>query len=217
MYHKKIDDYEAKYGGVSKETNERFLQAVKEKKFKAKDIKELKDAILRMSKMTYSESTFIVYMEPEASPRPRLGKFGTFYVKGAMDANLFFADFMKTVNEHVEKISTACKVDMDMYVPIPKSAMNRVEAILAELKIIRPIVRPDWDNFGKKYSDMVQKSLLVEDSLVVDGRVRKFYSFKPRIELKFTYQDKYDSKYNKKRIESWGTFQESGAGERENI
>lgn len=217
MYNKKIIDYEAKYGGVSKDTNERFLQAIKDKKFKAKDIKELKSAMKRIMGMTYSESSFIVYMEPEASPRPRLGKFGTFYVKGAEDANVFFAEFMKTVEDHVEKISTPCKVIMDMYVPIPKSSMTRVEAILAELKFITPVVRPDWDNFGKKYSDMVQKSLLVEDSLVVHGTVRKFYSFKPRIELKFIYHDKYDCKYNKKRIESWNTFKDSGAIERDVI
>src|SRR5690606_35289138 len=102
----------------------------------------------------------------------------------------------------------ASKIIMDMYLPIP-SGMSKIDILLAELKLIRPLSRPDWDNFGKTYSDMIQKHLLLEDCLVVDGRVRKFYSLKPRIEIRIIYQDKFDSKFNKRKVESWNVYDET--------
>jgi hypothetical protein len=86
--------------------------------------------------------------------------------------------------------------------------MNRIDKILSELKLIRPMVKPDWDNAGKTYSDMIQKHLLLEDCLIIDGRTRKFYSIKPRIEINIKYMKKYDCKYNKKKIESWKFYEE---------
>ena len=205
----KQDHYNRKYGEISNDTKERFLDMLDDKNIKDKDLKPLKErAYSIMNLMRYSHLDFILYMEPEASPRPRMGRFGAFYVKGARYNSEFFEEAIKTLEEKFEKINTACQITMDIYVPIPKD-MNKIEAILAEVKLIRPLVRPDWDNFGKTYSDMIQKHLLCEDSLVVDGRVRKFYSVKPRIELRFTYQDYFDSKYNKKKVESWNSHDET--------
>lgn len=203
---KYIKEYEEKYGHISKDTYERFMQLVRDKKITAKDLQKIKKKIINLSFMTWSETSFVLYLIPKASPRPRSGRFGNFYVKDAKENNVLFEQFMTTTfGEIHERITTGCVARMDIYMPIP-STMNRVDAVLAELKLIRPLPKPDWDNLGKTYSDMVQRSLLAEDSLVIDGRVRKFYSYKPRIELVFSYQDKYDSLYNKRKVESWATY-----------
>ena len=86
--------------------------------------------------------------------------------------------------------------------------MNIVDTILAELGLIKPITTPDWDNLGKTYSDMVQKHLLLNDSLITDGSVSKRYSLKPRIEITITYLLNYDCQYNKKVIEHSKSYKE---------
>ena len=201
--------YQNKYGDISNNSKERFLQMLDDKQIKDKDVKKLKERSFAITNlMKYNHLDFILYMEPEASPRPRMGKFGSFYVRGAKHNTEFFEKAIDLLETKFEQIVTAAKLTLDIYVPIPKD-MNRIEAVLAEVKLIRPLVRPDWDNFGKTYSDMIQSKLLAEDSLVVDGRVRKFYSMKPRIEFRITYQEFYDSAYNKKKVESWKVIDES--------
>ena len=55
---------------------------------------------------------------------------------------------------------------------------------------------------------MVQKHLLQEDSLVYDARARKFYSFRPRVEITMEYDTKYDCKHSKRTVEKWKTYNE---------
>ena len=90
---------------------------------------------------------------------------------------------------------TPCKFKCISYFPIPKS-MNDVEKLAAELGFIRPISKPDWDNIGKTYSDAIQGSLLYDDSLIIEGVSKKFYSIKPRIELFIEYMSEHDSMFN---------------------
>ena len=80
--------------------------------------------------------------------------------------------------------------------------------MLAELGMIKPITTPDWDNLGKTYSDMVQKWLLLNDSLITEGSVSKRYSLKPRVEITITYALNYDSIYNKRVIENSKSYKE---------
>lgn len=59
-----------------------------------------------------------------------------------------------------------------------------------------------WDNLGKTYSDMLQDVLFLNDNIIQTGIVEKYYSLKPRIELFISYQDDFDSNFNRKRIEN---------------
>ena len=81
------------------------------------------------------------------------------------------------------------------------SAMNRYERFFAELGYIKPLSVPDWDNLAKTYTDMVQKGLILNDSLIWKGESIKFYSVKPRIDLSITYTKSYDCTYNRKHVE----------------
>ena len=47
---------------------------------------------------------------------------------------------------------------------------------------------------------MCQGFLLYDDSLVVEGVSKKFYSVKPRIEITLEYMEDYDCEFNKKKI-----------------
>ena len=79
--------------------------------------------------------------------------------------------------------------------------MNAVEQVLAELGYIRPTSKPDFDNLAKTYSDMIQGILLDDDAYIIKGVSEKYYSVKPRIEIKLRYMKEFDSVYNKKKIE----------------
>ena len=78
--------------------------------------------------------------------------------------------------------------------------MSLVNQVLAELGLIRPVKKPDFDNLAKTYSDMTQGVLLFDDALIIEGISRKWYSCKPRIEITFKYMEDFDSDYNKKKI-----------------
>jgi Holliday junction resolvase RusA-like endonuclease len=90
-------------------------------------------------------------------------------------------------NEDLKEIvKGACSFDCKCYLPIPTS-WSKVDTLLAELGIKRPISTPDWDNLGKTYSDMIQPWLLFNDSFIVDGACHKYYSLKPRVEITLEY------------------------------
>ena len=141
--------------------------------------------------------SYTIYLLPKATPRPRSGKNGIFYVKGASDNKKFFQKYL--IDQDVPMINTPCKFTCICYFPIP-SSMSNIEKVAAELGFIRPISKPDWDNVGKAYCDMIQDLLIYDDSLIVEGVSKKFYSVKPRIEISISYMEDFDSHFNKKKI-----------------
>lgn len=207
MRKKDLEEYQEKYGNVPKNFFERFTYLLDSIKLSKKDIDKLQGAVRKLLKAKWQELDFVFYIMPKATPRARYsGRTRVFYVKNASDNSALFKKFIDESEDDYGIITTPTKLLCDLYLPMPK--MNRMETILAELKLIRPVVKPDWDNAGKTYSDMVQKHLLLDDSLVIDGRVRKFYSLRPRVEVKFKFMTKYDSKFNKKKIESWKFYKD---------
>ena len=138
-------------------------------------------------------------MLPKASPRPRYSSKGhMFYVKGASDNKKIFQEAMKDSDFPI--INTPMKFCCTSYLPIPNT-MKKHEKILAEMGLIRPISKPDFDNLAKTYSDMIQGIVMTDDALIVEGISRKYYSCKPRIEIIIEYMDEIDSDYNKKKTE----------------
>ena len=146
---------------------------------------------------------FTIDMVPKGSPRPRLNMFTkSIYVEGAKKNREFFKNLVQggTIKITDELICTPTKMDIKFYLPIPNS-MSKNDKILSELGVINHISKPDWDNLGKT-TDMFTNIIWLDDSLVTDVRVRKFYSLKPRIEVKLKYLLNYDCKYNKNKIEN---------------
>ena len=78
--------------------------------------------------------------------------------------------------------------------------MNWLEKVLAEMGLIRPITIPDFDNLVKTYTDMMKDTLLYDDSLIIEGTSKKYYSVKPRVEITLWYADKHDCKFNQNKL-----------------
>lgn len=141
----------------------------------------------------WNKLSLVFNIEPKPTPRPRLGRYGVFYVKGAKENKKFFLDYVKTHN--LPFITTPCRFEVRSYLPIPKS-MSKKEKELAEEGSVRPISKPDWDNLGKTYSDMVNSILIYDDALIIEGVSKKYYSKKPRVEIDIEYMREHDSKFN---------------------
>lgn len=73
------------------------------------------------------------------------------------------------------------KVDVTAYMPIADSKPKKWKAA-ALTGGERPTKKPDWDNFGK-ILDALNLIVWTDDAQIVDGRVQKFYSDRPRMEI----------------------------------
>nr|DAK28784.1 MAG TPA: Endodeoxyribonuclease RusA [Caudoviricetes sp.] len=182
---------------------------------KLKDIIDTKDKMLQQ--MYYMPELFVVIYEiPEGSPRPRArfikskgnnilanarsnpGFIQVYSITGAADKK-FMQEF-KTNNDFdflESLIYTPCSVKYDAYFKTP-SIFNAKEKMLAELGMIRPLSKPDFDNVEKKYSDMYTGNIWVDDSIVIESNFNKYYSELPRIEITLRYMNMLYNKYQYK-------------------
>ena len=191
-------DYLEKYGNIPSDERERFQYLLtKVIGLKRPPNWDIYGSIKRIRSIKWNEIKYTIYLVPKGTPRPRSGKYH-FYVSGAADNKKIFKAFIKN-NPDIASIRTPCKIYCDSYLPIP-SAMNNLEKVLSELGFIRPISKPDFDNLVKTYADMIQGTLLYDDALIVEGLSRKYYSVKPRIELRLKYMLDYDCDYNRKKM-----------------
>lgn len=68
------------------------------------------------------------------------------------------------------------------FMKIPQS-FSRTKRAAAMRGDLRPVKKPDWDNFGKVASDALNKIVFQDDAQVADASVRKFYSDNPRMRI----------------------------------
>ena len=189
-------EYNELYGSIPRDSMDRIDFMIKDKKLSRYKLK-VYDVIHKIMNIKWKTLSYTIYLVPNATPRPRSGKNGIFYVKGASDNKKFFQQNL--INQDIPLITTPTKFHCVSYLPIPNS-MNPVEKICAEMGFIHPVSKPDWDNIGKAYCDMIQDILLYDDSLIIEGTSIKKYSIKPRIEITISYMEDYDSVFNKQKI-----------------
>ena len=178
-----------KYKSIPEDREERLNYIFDKLNIKDKDINDINNIIediKQKRKKNKKKISMVFYIVPEGIARPRKGR-NRFYVPNIQKFYDCMDDYLKQHKELKDLyINTECKIDLRYYLKIP-SDMKKYEKILAELKVIRSIKKPDWDNLGKG-SDMLHR-IMSDDSIIVDARVRKFYSFKPRIEVTLFYYD----------------------------
>lgn len=204
---KKVEEYTTLYGTIPKDYEERLKWLFEKVNFTSKDLQTLFSKIDDLLTVEWKDLTYIFYMEPSYSARPRQNRNTfTFYVPESHDAQQMFSEFMNLHADMKEVISTPCILETKAYARTP-AGMSRIEHIAAELELVHNLNAPDWDNIGKLYCDMVQSALIANDSIVFRGVVEKFYSVLPRVEVKVHYMKKYDCRYNKRSIEKRKSFQ----------
>lgn len=156
----------------------------------------------RIKNIEWCEEEFTVFVVPKGTPRPRSAN-GHFYVKDAKKNKKLFKKFLK---DH-SIIFTRCELELTTWQPTPLTSMTNNEILLAEKGLLRPISNPDFDNLAKTYTDAIQGILLMNDNIVNPGCVKKYYSIKPRINIKLRWQKEFDSKYNERKTLSSKAYQ----------
>lgn len=192
--------YEDKYGDIPEDNRKRLewmYDKYKLNEKKANDIIDAANTIYNQSK--FETIKIVLFEEPEGSPRPRFRIVNRYNMLDTAMSNSQFVHVYsitgKEDNVHMQRLMsngeigevkqilyTPCEFIIDAYVKTP-STFPVKDIFLSEVGLIRPLNKPDWDNIGKKYSDMLNGNIWLDDTLVVDGTVRKFYSIKPRVEI----------------------------------
>jgi Holliday junction resolvase RusA-like endonuclease len=129
---------------------------------------------------------FTIYGEPVAQGRPRASSFGgkvrLYDPKKSKDYK-YYVSLVGSENAPKQLLENALALEVRIYRPIPKS-FSKKNTELAEQGKLRPITKPDSDNYLKGIKDGLNKVIWKDDSQIVDVHVSKFYSNRPRVEVK---------------------------------
>lgn len=205
-YKRQIEEYDKKYGKIPMDHDQILSYLEKELKLSEKDFLKIQEMDNYVENIPWEEVKIILPVIPKPTPRPRSGKNGVFYVSGAAENKKLFKYY---IEEKYRMIYTQTYFSLTTYQPTPLSSMNRLEVYRAENKKITAASNPDFDNLAKTYSDMIQHLLIINDNIVTKGLVEKYYSVKPRVEIILKYQLGYDSKFNKRRMETSKNYKEA--------
>lgn len=204
--------YKEKYDDIPRDFQERLGYMYDKYNLTEKKQEEIIKKKETMELSLYYKDIYIkLFEEPEGTPRPRFrivnrknlafnalnnGQFVHVYSLNAKEDHVFMERMVdeNQINELNNLIYTPCIIDFTAYLKTP-SSFNITDTFLAELGLIRPISKPDWDNVGKKYSDMFNANIWLDDSLVITGTVSKYYSILPRVELRIRYLNTLYNKY----------------------
>lgn len=209
MSKKDILSYHEKYENIPKDYMERLAYLYRLKPYKKEHLNSLLQKIDALKNVEWDSVSYIFYMEPKSAPRPRMNRNTfTFYVKDAKNFKKVFDDFKEAHSDLDYVISTPCETITKSYIETPKS-MSLEETMAAELELIHHVNSPDYDNIAKRYTDMVQTTLISNDSIIFKGTSEKFYSILPRVEVTVKFMKLYDCKYNRRTIEKRKSFYEN--------
>ena len=202
----KADEYQKKYSHIPVDYAQRLEYLYDTLKITPKDAGEiLYRKRWMISQMYFTDVNVILFELPEGSPRPRTRLINRKNLSSMAMANSSFIHvyspaghedqvFMKRLVSEQDFfgldqiICTPCNVDINAYLRTP-SYYSRQDQILCEIGAIRPLTKPDWDNIEKKYSDMFNKNVWLDDSLVIDGAIHRYYSVLPRIEIRLRFMN----------------------------
>lgn len=200
----KQEEYNKNYGHIPIDYKERIRWMVDYFKLspsKMDEILEKRQAVL--TNLFYYDYKIIELLEePEGASRPRVrilrnnyNKIAIaqrdlvhVYVPGADEDHRYMRELVHNELFQLDSlITTPCEIEYNAYLKTP-SNVNVVDTFLCEIGLFRPpFSKPDWDNIGKKYCDMFNYNIWMDDTLVIDGSVHKYYSILPRVEIKLRY------------------------------
>ena len=216
--------YEDKYRGIPIDYDDRLSYLYDKLKINNKVENEILEKRIQMITSLYFNDIKIVLFEiPEGAPRPRFRIINRSNFMNEAIANPNFVH-VYSVNAHEDSvfmsrllaqdlislqnlICTPCEITINTYSPTP-SYFNRVDTFLAELGLHRPIAKPDWDNIEKKYSDMFNHNIWLDDTLVIDGHIHKYYSILPRLEIDLRYLNMVYNRYQYNSIINRSDYKE---------
>ena len=205
--------YESKFSDIPREYIERLSWMYDKfniSKEKSQHIINMRNQMIEQLKFG-KDYLIILYEIPEGAVRPRARRinksniisnainnpgFIQVYSPNAASDRVYLQRLLSNEDfaQFNQLIYTPCSIEFNAYFKTPK-VFNATDTYLAELGCIRPICKPDFDNIEKKYADMYNGNVWLDDSLVIDGSIHKYYSILPRVEIKLRYLNMLFNKY----------------------
>lgn len=221
----KLEEYDKKYSHIPKDNDYRLSWLIDQFKLSSNKMQEIIDKKRNMeTSLQYYDFKIVLYEDPEGAKRPRFRLVNRKnFANIAMSASNFVhvyspnaADDHKYMHRLLGEelislnglISTPAQVCLNVFFRTP-SYFNQTDTILAEIGLHRHIQKPDWDNIGKKYTDMFNENIWLDDNLVIDGEVHKYYSILPRVEIYIRYLNYLSSVYQYNQIVNRKSYNES--------
>lgn len=127
---------------------------------------------------------FIIEGEPVAQGRPRATARNGHVRMYDPAKSRQYKDLVRSVAQrHVsEPLDRPVVLIINVYRSIPKSFSKKARNLAAEGQI-RPITKPDIDNYIKGILDGLNGVVWVDDNRIISLTVNKFYSDTPRVEV----------------------------------
>lgn len=123
---------------------------------------------------------------PVAQARPRATRFGRGIKLYDPKPTKIFKQTLRQLAKakYREKpLNGQIKMELKFYRPVQKG-LSKKERHLRLIGTHRPTVRPDIDNYTKSALDALNGVLFEDDAQIVSLSLGKYYSEKPRIEIK---------------------------------
>lgn len=131
---------------------------------------------------------FTIFGDPVAQGRPKFSTAGGFVRAYDPKKSKDYKDYVKLAAAEKapdQLLEGALAIVIKVFRPMPK-AFSQKKIAAAEYGLIRPITKPDADNYLKGIKDALKNIMWKDDSQIVDAHVTKWYSWKPRVEVQIT-------------------------------
>lgn len=109
--------------------------------------------------------------------------------------NLVRLEYRAQCNDYYFGEDEPVFVLIDYFLIAPKTG-GKKKLNLRLMHFLRPLKKPDWDNVGKIICDSLNHIAYKDDSQIVDGRVRKWWSTRPRVIVNISDEPFDMSKYH---------------------
>ena len=216
-------EYNQKYSHIPRDYVERL-----EYLYETLGIDDVKSDEILAARDRYISSTYfetirmVIYEVPEYTPRPRARLINRKGVLNSIGTNSFIQvysitgraskEYMKMFRQENlsyldQLLCTPCDIEYRAYFPTP-SYYNKTQIFLAEIGVDRPLIKPDFDNIEKSYSDAFTGNIWIDDIVVVDATFRKYYSVLPRMEIDLKYSNQLCNQYQYKAMTKRKDFTE---------
>lgn len=131
--------------------------------------------------------TIIVAGPPVPKGRPRLSTVGGHARAFTPSKTRRYEDLIRLeagrVMEGRDQLRGPTRVAIRAFMPTPQAiAKHKTKGPAAEAGELRPVTKPDADNFAKVI-DALNGIVWPDDNQVVELKVEKFYSIRPRLEM----------------------------------
>lgn len=210
--------YNEKYSDIPRDYRERLTWMLDKYNITNNQMEEI---IKRRENMQYFLSFFeyklVLYEEPEGTPRhryriitpknyPKAAIINPSYVHvyqpRAKEDHLFGQRLVENELYNLQPfIQTPFVIDIYAYFK-PPSYYSKSDILMAEIGLDWNIKKPDVDNMEKKYLDMFNSTLWLDDNMCVSGKLTKFYSILPRVEIYIKYMNYAANRYQYNHIKS---------------